>query len=189
MPALANPRHEAFAFAIFQGLSGETRKVRAQSTTYRIAYPNCAEGHSAEVAASRLLRRVEPIMARVRELQAESNARLQPKIDFSRERVGRRLHRASEIAEADRNASAMATSELGIAKVFGHFDQANQNQSESFADAKSMRDVGVILLRQVGLSSPSDREIQEAIEAHDALIEALQAIAERAQALSIAHQP
>jgi hypothetical protein len=109
MPPLANPRHEAFAFAIFQGLSGETRKARAQSIAYRIAYPNCAEGHSAEVAASRLLRRVEPIMARVRELQAESNARLQPEIDFSRERVGRRLHRASEIAEADRNASAMAT--------------------------------------------------------------------------------
>jgi hypothetical protein len=128
-------------------------------------------------------------MARVRELQAESNARLQPKIDFSRERVGRRLHRASEIAEADRNASAMATSELGIARVFGHFDQPNRNESVSFADAKSMQDIGRMLLRQIGCSEPSATDIQEAIEAHDALIEALQAIAKRAQALSIAHQP
>jgi hypothetical protein len=183
MPPLANPRHEAFALAILQGLSDETRKARAQSTAYRVAYPNCAEGHSAEVAASRLLRRVEPIMARVRELQAESNARLQPKIDFSRERVGRRLHRASEIAEADRNASAMVTSELGIAKIFGHLDQANQNQSVSFSDAKSMQDIGRMLLSQVGVSAPSEGDIQAAIDAHDQLIAALETIAQRSQAL------
>src|SRR5262249_43858568 len=66
-----------------------------------------------------LLRRVKPILERVRELQAEANARLQPKLDLSRERIGRRLDKASRIAEEQGNASAMATSELGIAKVFG----------------------------------------------------------------------
>jgi len=185
MPALANPRHEAFAFAIFQGLSGETRKVRAQSTAYRVAYPNCAEGHSAEVAASRLLRRVEPIMARVRELQAESNARLQPEIDFSRERVGRRLDHASRIAEADRNASAMATSELGIAKVFGHITDKIEVNQQSFANAKSINDIGRMLLQQVGHNAPSDADISEAIEAHDQLIASLNAIRDRAQQLML----
>src|SRR5262245_57536888 len=99
MPALANPRHEAFAQAIFAGLTGETRVKRAQSTAYLTAYPNCSNGNSAEAAASRLLRRVKPIIERVRELQAEANARLQPKLDLSRERVGRNLDYASTRSE------------------------------------------------------------------------------------------
>src|SRR5215831_6513535 len=120
MPALANPRHEAFAQAIFAGLTGETRVKRAQSTAYLTAYPNCSNGNSAEAAASRLLRRVKPIIERVRELQAEANARLQPKLDLSRERIGKRLDLASRIAEQKGNAAAMATSELGIASIRPH---------------------------------------------------------------------
>ena len=118
MPALNNPRYERFAQALFAGLAGETRVGRAQSTAYLTAYPNCSNGNSAEAAASRLLRRVKPILERVRELQAEQNKRLEPKLDLSRERIGRRLDKASRIAEEQGNASAMATSELGIAKVF-----------------------------------------------------------------------
>src|SRR5262245_54819827 len=91
MPALSNPRYERFAQALFAGLVGETRIKRAQSTAYLTAYPNCSKGNPAEAAASRLLRRVKPIADRVRELQAEANARLQPKLDLSRERIGRRL--------------------------------------------------------------------------------------------------
>src|SRR5262245_57851090 len=82
MPALSNPRHEAFAQAIFAGLAGKTRIDRAQSTAYLKAYPNCSNGNSAEAAASRLLKRVKPIIERVRELQAQANARLQPKLDL-----------------------------------------------------------------------------------------------------------
>jgi hypothetical protein len=77
MPALSNPRYERFAQALFAGLAGETRVDRAQSTAYLTAYPNCSNGNSAEAAASRLLRRVKPILERVRELQAEANARQQ----------------------------------------------------------------------------------------------------------------
>jgi hypothetical protein len=76
MPALSNPRHEAFAQALFAGLAGETRIKRAQSTAYLTAYPNCSNGNSAEAAASRLLRRVKPILDRVLELQAESYRRI-----------------------------------------------------------------------------------------------------------------
>src|SRR5262245_66176629 len=46
------------------------------------------------------LRKVKPILERVRELQAEQNKRLEPKLDLSKERVGRRLDQASRIAEA-----------------------------------------------------------------------------------------
>src|SRR5262249_12993574 len=139
MPALSNPRYERFAQALFAGLAGETRVKRAQSTAYLTAYPNCSNGNSAEAAASRLLRRVKPIIERVRELQAEANARLQPKLDVSRERIGQRLDKASRIAEEDRNAAAMATCELGMAKVFHRLDQPT-NENIDFNSAQSMHD-------------------------------------------------
>jgi hypothetical protein len=72
MPALSNPR-EAFAQAIFKGLGGKTRQERAASTAYLQAYPSCTNGNPAEAAASRLLRRVKPILDRVLELQAETS--------------------------------------------------------------------------------------------------------------------
>jgi valyl-tRNA synthetase len=103
MPALSNPRYERFAQALFAGLAGETRVKRAQSTAYLAAYPNCSNGNSAEAAASRLLRRVKPIIERVRELQAEANARLQPKLDLSRERVGKRLDLRAKECRCHRN--------------------------------------------------------------------------------------
>jgi hypothetical protein len=79
MPALRNPRYERFAQALFAGLAGETRVKRAQSTAYLTAYltayPNCSNGNSAQAAASRLLRRVKPIIERVRELQEQAAER------------------------------------------------------------------------------------------------------------------
>jgi hypothetical protein len=60
------------------------------------------------------------IVNRVREeLQQEANKRLQPDVDLSRERVGRRLDLASRMAEEQKNPAGIASSELGIAKVFG----------------------------------------------------------------------
>src|SRR5215831_17429837 len=84
MPALDNPRWERFALALFAGLDGKTRLERAQSTAYLVAYPNCKPGNSAEAAASQLLRRIKPITDRVRELQAEQSAKIQKKIDLSK---------------------------------------------------------------------------------------------------------
>jgi hypothetical protein len=184
MPALENPRHERFAQAIFAGLSGETRKARAASTAYVTAYPSCSAGHSAESAAWRLLRRVEPIMARVRELQAEANARLQPKLDLSRERVGRRLDLASTMAEQQGNPSGIVNSELGIAKVFHRIDDAQAKQTD-FNSAQSMQDIGRKLLQSIGFSEPDDVSVQAAVEANDTFITALEQIRDRAQGLSI----
>ena len=124
MPALNNPRYERFAQALFAGLAGETRVDRAQSTAYLTAYPNCSNGNSAEAAASRLLRRVKPILERVRELQAEANARAQYKIDLSRERVGRDLDQAARIAAEQRNPNAMVSK--GSQKCFTAFLMPNK---------------------------------------------------------------
>jgi hypothetical protein len=188
MPALSNPRYERFAQTLFAGLAGETRVKRAQSTAYLAAYPNCSKGNPAEAAASRLLRRVKPIADRVRELQAEANARLQPKLDLSRERVGKRLDLASRIAEEDRNASAIVNSELGIAKVFHRIEERIEEREENkldFQSAQSLHEIGERLLQSVGFREPDDVSIQAAIEANDALIARLEAIRDAAQGLTI----
>jgi hypothetical protein len=184
MPALSNPRYERFAQALFAGLAGETRVKRAQSTAYLTAYPNCSNGNSAEAAASRLLRRVKPIIERVRELQAEANARLQPKLDLSRERVGKRLDLASQIAEQERNAQGIVASELGIAKLFHRISDDEPNKLD-FKTAKSMQDIGRKLLQSVGFAVPDDASIAAAIEANDAFIARLEAIRDSAQGPTI----
>src|SRR5262245_55337544 len=183
MPALANPRHEAFAQAIFAGLTGKTRIERAQSTAYLEAYPSCSPGPAAWTNASRLLRRAK-VWERIGELQAEANKRLEPKIDLSRERIGRRLHLASQMAEQDRNPNGITAAELGIAKVFHPIDAPDPNHID-FNSAQSMQDIGRKLLQSIGFKEPDDASIQEAVEANDLLIDTLQAIHRRAQGLTL----
>ena len=183
MPALANPRHEAFAQAIFAGLTGKTRIERAQSTAYLEAYPSCSPGPAAWTNASRLLRRAK-VWERIGELQAEANKRLEPKIDLSRERIGRRLHLASQMAEQDRNPNGITAAELGIAKVFHPVDAPEPNHID-FNSAQSMQDIGRKLLQSIGFKEPDDASIREAIELNDTFIDGLQAIHQRAQALML----
>jgi valyl-tRNA synthetase len=184
MPALANPRWERFALALFAGLDGKTRIERAQSSAYLAAYPNCKPGNSAESAASQLLRRIKPITERVRELQAEQSAKIQKKIDLSRERVGRRLDLASQMAERQENPNGIATAELGIAKVFHRIEEREENKLD-FQSAQSLHEIGERLLQSVGFREPDDVSIQAAIEANDTLIATLEAIRDAAQGLTI----
>ena len=176
MPALSNPRYERFAQALFAGLTGKTRIKRAQSTAYLKAYPNCSSGNSAEACASRLLRNAKPILDRVRELQAEANARQRSKIDLSRERIGRDLDTASRMAAEQKNASAMVSSALGMAKVFHSISNASDD-ALSFKTATSMHDIGKKLLMTVGMENPDASSIELAIEANNAFVARLEAIA------------
>ena len=179
MPALDNPRWERFAQAIVEGLANGDRKPYSQGRAY-IAAGYTAQGMAAEVCASKLLKKVKPILDRVRELQAEANKRLEPKLDISRETIGKRLRLASTMAQEDRNAGNMVAAELGLAKVFHSIgDPPNANQD--YSSAESMQDIGRKLLQSIGFASPDDGSIQEAIEANDAFIDALQAIHQRAQ--------
>ena len=47
---------------------------------------------------------------------------------------------------------------------------------EGFEGAKNMHDVAIALLKSVGFNDPDDNSIQQAIEANDQFINALQAI-------------
>jgi tetrahydromethanopterin S-methyltransferase subunit G len=184
MPVLPNPRHEAFAQAIFAGLAGKTRIERAHSTAYLQAYPSCSPGAPAWVNASKLLRRTK-VWERVGELQAEQLERLKPKLDLSKETIGQRLRMASEMAEQDRNPQAIVASELGIAKVFHRITDDNEPSKIDFATANSMQDIGRKLLQSVGFASPDDVSIQAAIEANDVFIAQLEGIRDSAQRLTL----
>jgi hypothetical protein len=184
MPALQNPRWEKFCQALVASLSDKAEGKNTFKAAY-IAAGYSARGHSAEELGSRLLRKVEPIAQRIKELQAQQLARLQPKLDLSKERIGRRLYMASEMAEAQQNPNAVVASELGLAKVFGHLNGEPQHDAVDFNQARSMTDIGRKLLQSVGFAAPDDASIQAAIEANDEFIARLEAIRDAAQGLTI----
>jgi len=140
MPALANPRHEAFAQAIFAGLTGKTRIERAQSTAYLQAYPNCAPGNAAEACASRLLRRAKPILDRVRELQAQ----LAEQTKETREKCVQELNDLKRDAHAEKAYGAAVSAVMGKAKILNFItDQVvDAKQQVDFNSAQSMSDIG-----------------------------------------------
>ena len=178
MPPLNNPRWEAFAQAIVKGLASDKPNGKnTQKAAYLAAGYSPTTEPAAEAAASRLLKKVKPILERVRELQAQALARLDPKLDISRERVGRRLDMASRKAEHEGNTANIIAAELGIAKVFGLAKPGEQYNPLDPGNAESMSDIGRLLLQSVGATSPSQAAINLAVEANNAFIERLEQIA------------
>jgi hypothetical protein len=186
MPVLPNPRHEAFAQAIFASLVQPNLYSTHGAAYAAVGYTSNGVGKAggtAEANASRLLKKAK-IFDRVQELQQEHYKRVNKKIDLSRERVGRRLDLASQIAEQGRNAQGIVASELGIAKVFHRIEEPTTNQID-FQSANSMQDIGRKLLQSVGFNEPDDVSIQAAIEANDVFIQRLEAIRDAAQGLTV----
>jgi hypothetical protein len=180
MPALKNPRHEAFAQAILFGLLNSSRDTYSNGRAYQRAGYLTSNQNASDAAASRLLRKVKPILDRVRELQADYLKRNGKKLDLSRDRIGRNLDIASTIAQEDRNPAAIVAAEAQIAKVFhGITDQ--DPQRVDYTTAQSMHDIGKKLLQSIGFASPDDASIREAIELNDTFVDGLQAIYQRAQ--------
>jgi hypothetical protein len=177
MPVLRNPRHERYAQLFFAGLSDGI----SQHDAYKAAGYLPSNKNSAKSAASRLM---STIVNRVRELQAEQQQRLQPSLDISRERIGRRLDQASRMAEQANDARGMVQSELGLAKVFG-LDEEHTSDKPNWSSTQSMHDIGKQLLEGMGLHDPDDDSIRQAIEANDQFIARLEQIAQEAQGLTI----
>jgi hypothetical protein len=178
MPVLPNPRHEAFAQAIVKGLASDKPNGKnTQKAAYLAAGYSTTTENATEAAASRLLRNVKPVVERVRELQAEALARIERKLDVSRERVGRRLDLASRKAESEGNTANIIAAELGIAKVFGLHKAGEQYNPIDPSSAESMVEIGRLLLQSVGATSPSQAQINLAVEANNAFVEQLEQIA------------
>lgn len=186
MPALANAKHEAFSQAFVASLSNKTQGKNTQAAAYLAAGYSTKTKAAASQCAYRLLKFVDTVAGRVAELQQEQVARLKPKIDLSKERVGRRLDLASRIAEEEGNASAIATSELGIAKVFGHITEKSEVKlSTDYSSAKTEQDIGRQLLQQVGFEQPDALSIERAVEANRLFVEQLMQIRDQAVTLEL----
>jgi hypothetical protein len=173
MPPLDNQRWELFAQKIVEGLGHEAFSPgRAYSAAGYIA-----KGDAADAAASRLLRKVKPVLERVQELQAQALAKLERKLDVSRESVGKRLDLASRMAQTEGNAANMVAAEMGIAKVFGLAKASDNYNPVDPSNAQSMSEIGRLLLESVGTKAPSQTQINLAVEANNAFVARLEQIA------------
>jgi Terminase small subunit len=181
MPVLSNPRHEAFAQAIFSGIVGAKGGAHSQAEAYRRAGYHVINGNSARACASRLLTFANGIAERVRELQEEAAERAQESAD----KCVQELNQLRRDAHSDKAYGAAVAAVMGKVKILNLIVDQPPNTSVDFSSANSMQDIGRKLLQSIGFSAPDDASIQAAIEANDAFIAKLEAIRDSAQGLTI----
>src|SRR5215510_5557526 len=183
MPVLPNPRHEAFAQAIFVGLCSPniypTRGHAYNAAGYRAKDAGKAGG-SAEAAACNLLKKIK-IFDRVRELQAQAAERAQESAD----KCVQELNQLRRDAHSDKAYGAAVAAVMGKAKILNLIVDQPPNTSIDFKQAQSMQDIGKRLLQSFGVREPDDTLIAQAIEANDTFVDTLRRIAEQAQALTV----
>src|SRR5262245_8583864 len=186
MPVLSNPRHEAFAQAIFVGLCSPniypTRGHAYNAAGYRAKDAGKAGG-SAEVAACNLLKKIK-IFDRVRELQAQAAERAQESAD----KCVQELNQLRRDAHSDKAYGAAVAAVMGKVKILNFIVDQPPNTSVDFSSANSMQDIGRKLLQSVGFDAPDDVSIAAAIEANNAFIARLEAIRHSARGLTLEHE-
>src|SRR5215510_5694907 len=181
MPALSNPRHEAFAQAIFSGIINGKGGAHSQTEAYRRAGYHVTNGNGAKACASRLLTFANGIAERIKELQAIAAENAQETAD----KCVQELNQLRKDAHSDKAYGAAVAAVMGKAKILNLIVDQPPNTSVGFSSSKSMQDIGRKLLQVVGLASPDDASIQAAIEANDAFIALIVAIRDAAQGPTI----
>jgi hypothetical protein len=182
MPALANPRWERFAQCIFDGLLDPSRETYSNGRAYQRAGYLTSNRNASDAAASRLLRKVKPIMARVRELQAE----LAEQAAETREKCVAELNELRREARAEKAYGPAVSAVMGKAKILNFItDNEAINSKTDFNSAQSIHDIGRKLLQSIGFNEPDDISIRAALDANDAFVAELEVIHARAQGLTI----
>ena len=184
MPALRNPRHEAFAQAIFIGIFRPdlypTHGTAYNAAGYRAKNAR-KPGGAAEANASRLLKNAK-IFDRIAELQREAAQDAKETVD----KCVAELNEDRRDAKAQGQHAAAISAVMGKAKLLGLVTEKHEDVTKpDFSKATSLNDIGLKLLQAVGYESPSSDDIALALEAHATMIAQLEAIAERAQSLSV----
>jgi hypothetical protein len=178
MPALKNPRHEAFAQAIFSGIVDAKGGAHSQAEAYRRAGYNVTNGNSARACASRLLTFANGIGERIRELQDIAAAHAIESAD----KCVQELNQLRRDAHSDKAYGPAVSAVMGKAKLLGLVTEKHEDVTKpDFSKATSLNDIGVKLLQSVGYSAPSDEDVSLALDAHASFTATLEAIAERAQ--------
>jgi hypothetical protein len=183
MPALKNPRHEAFARAIFIGLFQPdlhpTHGHAYNAAGYR-AIGAGEPGGAAEVNACRLLKKAK-ILERVHELQAQAAEDTKE----TAEKCVQELNQLRKDAHSNKAYSAAVAAVMGKAKILNFITDGTETKPQDYASAQSMQDIGRMLLQSIGFKEPDDVSIRAAIELNDTFVDGLQAIYQRAQSLTL----
>jgi hypothetical protein len=178
MPALKNPRHEAFAQAVFSGIVDAKGGAHSQAEAYRRAGYNVTNGNSARACASRLLSFANGIGERIKDLQDIAAGQALESAD----KCVQELNQLRRDAHSDKAYGPAVSAVMGKAKLLGLVTERHEDVTKpNFSKATSLQDIGVKLLQSVGYSSPSDADIALALDAHASFTATLEAIAERAQ--------
>src|SRR5215813_9032966 len=157
MPVLRNPRHEAFAQAIFNGIVGAKGGATSQAEAYRRAGYHVTNDNSARACASRLLTFANGIAERIKELQAITAEQAAE----SAEKCVQELNQLRKDAHSDKAYGAAVAAVMGKAKILNLVvDQHAVVTAQDFSTANSMQDIGRRLLQSVGFASPDDASIQ-----------------------------
>ena len=185
MPALKNPRHEAFARAIFIGLIQPdlhpTHGHAYNAAGYRAIGAGEAGG-SAEVNASRLLKNAK-IFDRVKELQQEA-AELTKE---TAEKCVQELNQLRKDAHSNKAYGAAVAAVMGKVKILNLIVDQHQFRGEiDFSQASSMEDIGRKLLQSIGFKEPDDVSVKEAIAANDEFIKELERIRNAGERITLA---
>ena len=168
MPALKNPRHEAFAQAIFIGIFRPdlypTHGTAHNAAGYRAKNAR-KPGGSAEANASRLLKNAK-IFDRIAELQREAAKVTKESVD----KCVQELNQLRQDSHNNKAYSAAVSAVMGKAKLLGLVTVKHQDVTDrpDFSIATSLNDIGVKLLESVGYASPSPDDVALALEAHAA---------------------
>jgi len=184
MSALKNPRHEAFARAIFVGLFQPNPYPTHGHAYVAVGYRAKGVGEaggSAEVNASRLLKNAK-IFDRVKELQQEA-AELTKE---TAEKCVQELNQLRKDAHSNKAYGAAVAAVMGKVKILNLIVDQHQFRGEiDFSQASSMEDIGRKLLQSVGFREPDDVSIKEAIAANDEFIKELERIRNAAQGIAL----
>src|SRR5215813_5307505 len=159
MPALKNPRHEAFAQAIFSGITNAKGGAHSQAEAYRRAGYHVTNGNSAKACASRLLTFANGIGERIKELQAIAAEQAVESAD----KCVQELNQLRRDAHAGKAYGPAVAAVMGKAKILNLSGDQPPNTSVDSSSAKSMQEVGRKLMQSVAFASPADASIQAAI--------------------------
>jgi phage terminase small subunit len=172
MPTLSNPRYEAFALALFRGLS--PGGPASHSAAYTAA-GYTSNKRSAKVQACRLLQNCPSIIERVRELQAEVARAKKVTV----ETIVDELETARSLAEKNERESAMVAASLGKAKILGLEPPAKSEVGRpgDFSTAKSTKDIARAELAALGCTDPTDDQVAMAVDAMAKYARSVEAIA------------
>ncbi len=164
MAALWNKRRERFCQLIATGLASDIGgQGISQSAAYKAA-GYAAQGNSAEVCASRLLRSAQDVIKRVRELGLQHARRKAVTVDS----IATELDEARSLAIETKQASAMIAASGTKAKLYGLFiEKTEVGKAGDFSKAESSAELADMMLKQAcpDIGSITDEQRAMALEA------------------------